>query len=208
LYFTTTLGRSSSDVAWIGSFEVFLLFFIGSAAGALVDAGYFRSTVTAGCLLILLGTFTASVSTTYWQLFLAQGVCCGLGNGLVFTPAMAVISTYFTTKRALAMAVAACGSTVGGLVFPSIARTLMPTIGFGWTTRIIGFVQLVTLTLSLMTIKPRKFDRSTSKPIIDWSAFQSLEYTLFSLGSFLVSTATAMESQSPLENAAMIKSSA
>ena len=199
LYFTTTLGRSSSDIAWIGSFEVFLLFFMGSAAGALVDAGHFQITVTAGCLLILLGTFTASVSTTYWQLFLAQGLCCGLGNGLVFTPAMAVISTYFTTKRALAMAIAACGSTVGGLVFPSIARTLMPTIGFGWTARIIGFVQLVTLALTLMTIKPRKFARSTLKPLIDWSAFRVLEYTLFGLGSFLVSTTTGMDSQFPLE---------
>ncbi|KAI9146913.1 riboflavin transporter MCH5 [Paramyrothecium foliicola] len=195
LHYTTTLDRSSSDIAWIGSFEVFILFFMGTVAGALTDAGYFRATVIAGSALILLGTFTTSVSTTYWQLFLAQGVCCGLGNGLVFTPSMTVISTYFTTKRALATAIAASGSTVGGLVFPSIVRTLLPTIGFGWTTRVIGFVQLVTLALALVTVKPGRIDKGTKAPMVDWGAFRKLEYTLFAAGSFLVSTRPGTELQ-------------
>ncbi|KAG7109290.1 MFS-type transporter dbaD like protein [Verticillium longisporum] len=156
-YYVTALGRSSSDISWIGSFEVFLLFFVGSIAGALTDAGYFRSTMIAGSLLILIGTFMTSVSKTYWQVFLAQGVCTGLGNGLMFTPTMTVISTHFTGKRAVALAIAACGSTVGGLVFPSMARTLLPTIGFGWTMRAIGLIQLVTLTAALALVRPRVY---------------------------------------------------
>lgn len=71
-------------------------------------------------------------STAYWQVLLAQGVCAGLGNGLLFTPSMAVVSTYFGgRRRAVALAAAACGSTVGGLVFPSMVRTLLPRVGFG-----------------------------------------------------------------------------
>ncbi|CRK20754.1 MFS-type transporter dbaD like protein [Verticillium longisporum] len=184
-YYVTALGRSSSDISWIGSFEVFLLFFVGSIAGALTDAGYFRSTMIAGSLLILIGTFMTSVSKTYWQVFLAQGVCTGLGNGLMFTPTMTVISTHFTGKRAVALAIAACGSTVGGLVFPSMARTLLPTIGFGWTMRAIGLIQLVTLTAALALVRPRVTPK-IGGAFFDWSAFSIPEYNLFAVGSFMV----------------------
>ncbi|KAH7118474.1 riboflavin transporter MCH5 [Dactylonectria macrodidyma] len=183
-YYVTVLERSSSDISWIGSFEVCLLFFVGSIGGVLTDAGYFRSTVATGGILIVLGTFTTSASTAYWQVFLAQGVCTGLGSGLIFTPVMTVISTYFTTKRAVALAIAACGSTVGGLVFPSMARTLLPTIGFGWTMRAIGFIQMGTLALALVVIKPRVTPQAKG-PLVDWSAFKIPEYALYAAGSFL-----------------------
>ncbi|EGY17607.1 riboflavin transporter MCH5 [Verticillium dahliae VdLs.17] len=184
-YYVTALERSSSDISWIGSFEVFLLFFVGSIAGALTDAGYFRSTMTAGSLLILIGTFMTSISKAYWQVFLAQGVCTGLGNGLMFTPTMTVISTYFTGKRAVALAIAACGSTVGGLVFPSMARTLLPTIGFGWTMRAIGLIQLVTLIAALVVVRSRVTPK-IGGAFFDWSAFLIPEYKLFAVGSFMV----------------------
>ncbi|KAH7146925.1 hypothetical protein B0J13DRAFT_664693, partial [Dactylonectria estremocensis] len=87
-YYVTALECSSSDISWIGSFEVFLLFFVGSIGGVLTDAGYIRSTVATDGILIVLGTFTTSASTTYWQVFLAQGVCTGLGSGLIFTPCL------------------------------------------------------------------------------------------------------------------------
>ena len=41
-YYVDFLGRSVSDVSWIGSIQVFLTFFIGTFTGRLTDAGYFR----------------------------------------------------------------------------------------------------------------------------------------------------------------------
>lgn len=161
------------------------MFFAGSIAGALTDAGYFRSTMAIGALLILIGTLTTSVSNTYWQVFLAQGICTGLGNGLMFTPTMTIISTYFSTKRAVALAIAACGSTVGGLVFPSMARMLLPTIGFGWTMRAIGLIQLVTLVAALVVVRPRVIPK-IGGPFFDWGAFAIPEYSMYAFGSFLV----------------------
>ncbi|KAL2132162.1 hypothetical protein VTI74DRAFT_4125 [Chaetomium olivicolor] len=92
------------------------------------DTSFFRYTAASGAALIVLGTFAASVSTTYWQLFLAQGVCTGLGNGLLFTPTMTVVSTYFGRRRGVALALAACGSTVGGLVVPGMAKALLERV--------------------------------------------------------------------------------
>ncbi|KAI4603065.1 hypothetical protein KJ359_005855 [Pestalotiopsis sp. 9143b] len=41
-YYVELLNRSHADVAWIGSVQVFLVFFIGTFSGRLTDAGYFR----------------------------------------------------------------------------------------------------------------------------------------------------------------------
>lgn len=144
--------------------------------------------MTTGAVLIVVGTFMTSISTTYWQVFLAQGVCTGIGNGFLFTPAMTVISTYFARRRAVALAAAACGSTVGGLVFPSMARTLLPSIGFGWTMRAIGFLQLGTLAVALSVVRTREMPRKKG-PLLDLAAFGEPEYTLYATGAFLVSIA-------------------
>lgn len=92
-YYLSTLEQSPSQISWIGSVQVFLLFFIGTFSGRATDAGYFRRTFVIGTVLILLGVFTTSVCTEYWQLFLAQGVCTGIGNGLLFCPTLAILPT-------------------------------------------------------------------------------------------------------------------
>lgn len=125
-YYATTLNRPSSDISWVGSIQIFLLFFIGTISGRAMDAGYFRSLVVSGCLMQLLGVFATSGATKYWQLFLAQGLVQGLGNGLLFTPTVALVSVYFSTRRAFALGLTACGAPVGGVVFPLVRITVNP----------------------------------------------------------------------------------
>ncbi|KAF9877970.1 hypothetical protein CkaCkLH20_04546 [Colletotrichum karsti] len=148
-YQVNNLHRSPADIAWIGSLAVFFLFFGGLVTGRLSDSGYFHHVTIIGVILITLGTFMTSICEKYWQLVIAQGLCVGLGNGCLQTPMMAVVSTYFRKKLPLAMGIAACGSVAEGLVYPSMARTLLPTVGFGWTMRAIGFVQTGTLAIAV-----------------------------------------------------------
>ncbi|RBR24523.1 uncharacterized protein FIESC28_02719 [Fusarium coffeatum] len=183
-YYISTLHRSRSDISWIGSIAVFLLFFMGIISGRLTDAGYFHSTTILGATLVVFGTFMTSLSSSYWQVLLAQGVCTGLGNGTLLTPMMTLITTYFRRRLPLVMGIAACGSTTGGLIYPSMARSLLPTIGFGWTMRAIGFIQLGTFVAALACGKPRPASRR-SAPIVDWSVFREAEFTLYLIGAFL-----------------------
>jgi hypothetical protein len=71
------------------------------------DAGFFRLTFIIGMIIQLVGIFMTSLCITYWQVFLAQGICISLGNGLVFIPSITICSTYFLKNRALALGVAA-----------------------------------------------------------------------------------------------------
>jgi MFS family permease len=185
-YYVTALSRPPSDISWIGSIQIFLLFFIGTVSGRITDAGYFRLVLLLGSIFQIIGIFTAAQSTTYWQVFLSQGICMGIGNGFLFCPTMAVLSTYFDKKRAFAIGLAASGAATGGLVFPSMARELLPMAGFAWTMRAIGFIQVASYVVANMFLRPRIPPRQTGA-WVEWAAFRELEYTFYAAGSFLVS---------------------
>ena len=109
----------------------------------------------------------------------------GIGNGCLFCPAIAVLSTYFLKRRSLAIGVAACGSATGGLVFPSVVRQLLPVVGFAWTIRAIGLIQLASLAVSNAFMRTRIPPRRTGK-LVELAAFKELEYTFYAAGSFFV----------------------
>jgi MFS family permease len=104
---------SPSDISWIGTIQGFLLFGAGSLSGPLFDRGYLRELVIAGASLITVGLMTASVARNYYSIFLSLGLCNGFGCSLLFTPSVAVIGTYFTTKRHIATGISAAGGGVG-----------------------------------------------------------------------------------------------
>ncbi|KKA27276.1 hypothetical protein TD95_005210, partial [Thielaviopsis punctulata] len=182
-YYTSILDKPRSTISWIGSLQVFLLFFVGTFTGRIADAGYYRHLIVAGTAFQMVGVFTASAATQYWQLLLSQGICFGLGNGCLFCPTVATVSTYFSTHRVLAIGIAACGTATGGLVFPGIARTMLPHNGFAWTMRTMGFVQLATLCMAFFLVKPRIPPRKSAQ-IVEWAAFKELDYTFYAVGNF------------------------
>jgi MFS family permease len=184
-YYTESLPASPTAISWVGSAQIFLLFFIGTFSGRATDAGFFKLSFITGSVLQLIGIFTTSVCTKYWQLFLAQGICTGIGNGLVFVPSVSLASVYFLKNRSLAIGFCASGSATGGLVFPAMAERLLPRVGFGWTVRAIGFVMLSTMILCAVFLQPRLPPRR-SGPIVEWSAFREKPYALFSIGMFLI----------------------
>ncbi|KAI0122243.1 MFS general substrate transporter [Daldinia grandis] len=184
-YYTEELNLPLSAVSWTGSVQVFLLACIGMFSGRLFDAGYFRSLIMIGSILQILAIFMASIATEYWQLFLAQGVCGGLGAGILYCPIIACVSTYFARKRALAIALVTSGGATGGLVFPIIAQQLPDKIGFPWTMRIMGFVVMFNASLMLTFARTRLPPRPRG-PIVEWTAFKELPYSLYTAGAFCV----------------------
>jgi MFS family permease len=151
-----------------------------------MDAGHYRLCTATGLLLQLIGVFMTSISTRYWQFMLAQGICQGIGNGLLFCSAVANVATYFSPRRrALAVSCVACGGATGGMIFPAIAQSLLHRIGFGWTLRVMGLVMLFNSILVVLFSKTRLLPRPAA-PLLDWAAFRDATFVLYSLGIFLV----------------------
>ena len=184
-YYTSALATeaSPSDLAWIGSIQIFLLVAVGVVTGPLYDMGYFRALISTGSFLVVFGMMMTSLCTQYWQLVLAQGLVVGLGTGCLFVPGVAILPTYFSTRKALAQGLASTGSSLGGVIYPVIFRQLQPRAGFGWAARAVGFVALATLLVPLAMMKMRMRPPARRK-MVDAAAWAEPAYALFGAGQF------------------------
>jgi MFS family permease len=106
-------SHTPSAISWIGSVQGFLLLLISAFTGPIFDAGYSRTLLSLGSFLVILGLMMTSLVKQYYQAFLAQGVCFGIGAGMIFVPSLAVVSTYFVKHRSFALGVAIAGSGFG-----------------------------------------------------------------------------------------------
>jgi MFS transporter, MCT family, aspergillic acid transporter len=108
-----------------------------------------------GSLLHVFGLMMASISTTYSQILLSQGVCSAIGNSLIFQPANSVIPSWFDKKRGAAYGIMTSGSSVGGVVFPIMIQRLIPLVGFGWAMRSTPFLIFALLLVANLTVRSR-----------------------------------------------------
>ncbi|GIJ91968.1 hypothetical protein Asppvi_010943 [Aspergillus pseudoviridinutans] len=174
--------QSSSNIAWIGSIQAFLLLFVGAISGPIFDRGYLRTLLAVGSFLIIFGYMMLSICKAYWQVVLAQGFCIGIGGGLLFVPAIALLPTYFRRRLGLAVGLAAAGSSMGGIIYPIVFYRLINRIGFGWSTRVIGFISLATLLVPNLVMRQR-IRPHKARALIDTTAFSDRPYLLFVFGA-------------------------
>ncbi|KZF25870.1 putative MFS monocarboxylate transporter [Xylona heveae TC161] len=180
---TTLKGYSSGTISWIGTVQGFLLVAGGIVTGPLYDRGYLRHLLIGGNFLVSFGMMMTSLGKNYWEIFLAQALCVGIGAACLFVPSVAIVATYFSTKRAVAIGISAAGGSVGGVIYPIVFRRLTPEIGAPWATRIIGFIAFATLCISTVVMKPRILP-SGPRALLDLPAFKEAPFTFFSIGLF------------------------
>ncbi|KAG2145069.1 MFS general substrate transporter [Suillus cothurnatus] len=125
-----------STIAWIGSTQYALVCLPSLATGRLFDLGYFKVPFFAASCVLVTCTFLTAECTKFWQLFLTQGIGLGVGCGFVFSPAIVIVSHWFSKRRSLALSITAVGSALGSIVFPVAAQNLIPLIGYNGTANI------------------------------------------------------------------------
>ncbi|CEQ40189.1 SPOSA6832_01777, partial [Sporobolomyces salmonicolor] len=126
-------------------------------------------------VLYTAGLFGLSYATEYWQIFLAQGVACGLASGIAFLPAASSVSHWFKIRRATALGFLATGSSVGGAA-PSHADLFVAPV---------GFLTLGLLIIANLTIKSRLPPRKVEK-IFDFHPLKEFGFLLFVLGETVI----------------------
>lgn len=148
-------------------------FLQGFIAGRMTDELGPRIPILLGSFLHVIGLMMISISKEYYQFFLSQSICSGIGCSFLFYPGMlasksvtvdscltsslviAAVGSWFLRHRALAFGVVVAGSSLGGVVLPIMVQRLIPNIGFGWTMRALAFMILGLLIIANLTIKSR-----------------------------------------------------
>ncbi|ORX98314.1 major facilitator superfamily domain-containing protein [Clohesyomyces aquaticus] len=178
---------NASAISWIGTVQAWLLISVGVLTGPLFDLGYFRSMLYLGNFLVVFGIMMLSLCKEYWQVFLAQGLCMGLGAGLLYIPSLALVGIWFERKRALAMGVVMSGIAVGGIIYIIMFDRLTKSTGFPWAIRAMGFIALFAAALSFPALlsgssilaRPRRARR-----LFDKSALTDKLFIIFTCSTF------------------------
>jgi len=186
---------SHSQIGWIFSLYLFLVFFVGIQVGPMFDRFGPRVLVAVGSLLIVISLMLLSLSKTYYQIILTYSVLGGLGGALLNAPAYGAIAHYFEVRRGLATGIATTAGGIGGIIFPLMLQPLLDKsgVGFAWSCRILGFMLLGLAVPANLFIKSRRSiqRRDDGKPKAasiwpDLTVFRDRCFALATLGVFFM----------------------
>jgi OFA family oxalate/formate antiporter-like MFS transporter len=98
----------------------------------------------AGSILISLGFYLCSFTTSLGYLYFCFGVIGGIGNGFGYATPIPVMAKWFPDKRGLAVGLAVGGYGAGSAIFGPLAQLkLIPAYGLPATFQILGAIFLV-----------------------------------------------------------------
>ncbi|KAL2816013.1 major facilitator superfamily domain-containing protein [Aspergillus cavernicola] len=147
-------GYSTSTVSWIPSLEIFFMMGMGPVVGVLYDRYGPRWLLLAGSVMHVFGIMMTSISTDYYQILLAQGLCSALGVSMIFQPSVTCAAGWFDHKRGAAFGIIFTGSSIGGIVLPILVTHLIRSTGYGWAMRTCAFLILALLIIANLTVRP------------------------------------------------------
>ncbi len=139
--------------------------FGGVAMGRLQDRFGILIPAILGVVALWLGFFAASVAPGLWTFALSYMVI-GLGASATFGPIMADVSFWFTTRRGIAVAIAAAGNYLAGTIWPPVVQHAVAAEGWRATHAGIGLACLLTmLPLLVMLRRPApRYATASSQP--------------------------------------------
>ena len=148
-------AHDTSTVSWIITVQLYLQSASAIFWGRLYDVYGPRWILYGGSICYIFGLMMTSLSTEYYQIFLAQSIVVSVSSGAVFNMSLACAATWFNKRRAAAMGILVSGSSVGGVILPILFHKLKPEVGFPWTVRIIAFILLALCCVSCLTVRSR-----------------------------------------------------
>jgi MFS family permease len=107
---------SANTISWIPSMQICLMFLLAPIFGKIFDSYGPRCLLYVGSSFQLIGVFMLSLSETYTEIMLAQGLCSAIGTSAMFYAGNNTVSRWFLKHRALAIGLVSSGSSAGGLV--------------------------------------------------------------------------------------------
>jgi len=129
---STETGWSRAGISGAMTIDFLTMGIAGFAWGAANDRFGTRPVVLSGALLLGLGLFLASRSTSLIEFQLTYGIFVGLAAGAFFAPMIAAATVWFDNNRSLAVSLVSAGMGVAPMTISPFARWLIST--YDWRT--------------------------------------------------------------------------
>lgn len=144
--------RADTSMVFTIAVMVFALTFV--IAGRIQDKFGPLYCSLAGGILVSLGFYLCSFTTSLTYLFICFGVIGGLGNGFGYATPIPVMAKWFPDKRGLAVGLAVGGYGAGSAIFGPLSQLkLIPSYGLPATFQILGAIFLVMTLIGALLLK-------------------------------------------------------
>lgn len=185
-------GYSTTQIGWITGLYTSLALFLGIQFGPLFDVYGPRLLGPIGCAIYIPVFFVMAECTQYWHFMLVIAVWGGFGAAIISTIGVAVIGKWFVQRRGLAMGVALCGSSIGGIVMPLMLRSLLPSVGWAWSIRSLAFLNAAVMVVGSICLQQPLPQQSSAaseqhrrkRIALNFMALTSKTFTLITIGIF------------------------
>ncbi|KAK4133302.1 MFS general substrate transporter [Trichocladium antarcticum] len=142
-------------ISGIISAHTLLSLLLGLYIGPLFDKYGPRWLILAGTVCLVTSLVIASIGISFWPILAALTVLSSLGTSLLFTPSIAIIAHYFSSRRGLATGIASTAGPAAGIVFPALLQTLFPRLGWPWAVRALALIFLAVTVAASFLIRAR-----------------------------------------------------
>ncbi|KAJ4506392.1 hypothetical protein HRR83_003065 [Exophiala dermatitidis] len=182
---------SPSNISWVGTIAAYLLILTGVISGPAFDLGYYKMMLFGGAAMSSFGIFMLSLSHKYYQIFMTQGICLGLGCGVLYIPGLALVSRSFSRRRAMAMGIVTSGAPVGGIIYTITFDQAIDSLGFAWTVRVMGFIMMGSYIIAFPlllwgTANTGDISSGTVRKLFDIAALKDLAFWLYTWSNFFL----------------------
>uniref|UniRef100_A0A672FKS2 Solute carrier family 16 member 12b n=1 Tax=Salarias fasciatus TaxID=181472 RepID=A0A672FKS2_SALFA len=123
--FQTHFGADYAATAWIHSLVDCTTMLCAPVGSLVMNRWSCRVSVMLGGLLSSCGLLFSSFSSSLELLYFTMGIITGLGFALCYTPAIALVGSYFQRRKALAYGLAMSGSGIGTFVLAPVVQLLI-----------------------------------------------------------------------------------
>jgi OFA family oxalate/formate antiporter-like MFS transporter len=170
--------RADTSMVFTIAVIVFAISFV--VAGRIQDKLGPLGCSLAGGILVSLGFYLCSYTTSLTYLYVCFGVIGGLGNGFGYATPIPVMAKWFPDKRGLAVGLAVGGYGAGSAIFGPLAQLgLIPAYGLPATFRILGLIFLVMTMVGAVLLRnpPAGYRPAGWSPAAAKSAASAREFT-------------------------------
>ncbi|KAK5981456.1 Monocarboxylate transporter [Trichostrongylus colubriformis] len=115
----------------------------GPLASAVCNKYGCRVTAITGATIAIVGCTSSYFASKMWHIILSVGVIMGIGSGLMYCPAIVIVTMYFEKRRSFATGIAVTGAGVGTMVFSPINDYVMSH--YGWRAVFLLFIGVFSL---------------------------------------------------------------
>ena len=123
-----------------------------------------RIAAIVGLLISSTGLVISASSTAVWHLIVTQGILCGLGSALVYSPTTLYLDEWFVRRKSYAYGVILAAKNIVGTGTPFLTPALLSSLGLQNTLRIWGVIILISGILAIPLMHSRTELSTNSRP--------------------------------------------